>query len=999
MPPTRCARIRTQPTPRCCCCATTDRLEPEAARVGLRVAAATCGPSRALLAAQAQNAHALARRQRRARRARRAGSTLLPNDAQAHRARLRCRAGKRRRSGCCAAAEAALYAVPSAEVIERCARGADGARSSCAAFEAAAELALRVARRAGQARPELCAARARRGAQRAARTALLRPRARAAHRDRAAPARAPALCSSSRDHHREHGDAAAEVRALLRVLELTSPDHAPHSSGCARCSLRRATATRLLAVVALLLERERDPARRARAAPAARARSPASCSATASAPSSRCARWSPRARDEPARVREALGVLFTLGGCGWALDALPGDRRELPAGARQPHLPVVRGDRRPSALQDDAARARDRAARRAALARPTPSCCWWSSGSRCRPRTRSTAMEVYDALIAAAVGPHGRRALLYRAGALARARRSAGAGARALPARRSSSRRPTGAAFKAIERLARQTGQPSCVAALLRASSPDRRATGARAARCCARPASCACASSSDRAARFALLLQANASDRALRARRSAARAGARLVRERRRGGPAPRCASSPPISSSARRELWNAEDKVRCLLRLARLRSERPARARERARATRRGARAGRERGASGESAAALARAGRVHARVPRREPPAEARRMRDATGSGRCSSTPERRGTDRSDDAVPRTARVLAPCSRTSPQPSRRAAPRPSRADSVPPARRLRVPAETPAHSARAPAPPARRRAVAHRCRCASSHATRRSRTAGAASATARASCSRSSTAASTPAPDAAFHSGLWRGRALRDAIGERPAPELSPASSAALGVRARDPAPAPHARRLRRERARPHQPHHGRARSPRRTRRPRACSARPTCRSTCSLAGPLAGARAAHASARRARRPRRRRRTAPALLYAHGARAVAGAARAHDRRRAAAARGRVELIDAARLAFAPALAPPAAPSRRHQGARRGAVAERADARAARSWPTCCGAHTTSSTTPRCARASAPAPRARRCSPPAASLRATLPARASSRSSRAST
>jgi len=541
-----------------------DRVEPEVAGFGLRVAATVCGPSRALLSAQAQAAHALQDRTGE-RAALQAWVALLPNDASAHRACMRMEAATGDAAGLLQAAETALYAIPNAEILEA-AREALATLERLGASAEAAELALRIAEEQGRpdatlAERALAAARAQSGHRLTARALELR----VAVAD--AGERCDALFALA-DHHREHGQAAGEIRALLRVLELAPAD--PSALQRLReLFVAAGDATRLASVLNLSLEGERDPARRRELR--------LQLCAIAAGPLQDRERAELHVRalvaenvEAPEHVREALGVMVTLGGPSWALERCQVIAESCPPelGTRIFQWCAATAEQR---LRDP--RLAFEIARRGALR-------WPAYAELLLMVERLTlsaddthgAMAVYDALIAAAIGPHARRALVYRAGRwLERAGLLEPALARYIDA---FGLAPSmGAAFKATLRVARQTGQPErllpCYEQLAE-QSRDGRTRGAllrTAGELCVRELE-------DRARGLALLMRANATseryeldDRLLEVARDLSMSdevAGRLAMQQ----------LAIELQERAS-QLWNAEDKVRCLLRLALVRSE----------------------------------------------------------------------------------------------------------------------------------------------------------------------------------------------------------------------------------------------------------------------------------------------------------------------------------------------------------------------------------------------------------------------------------------
>jgi hypothetical protein len=742
-----------------------DRVEPEVAGFGLRVAAAVCGPSRALLSAQVHAAHALA--DETAERAALAGwVALLPNDAAAHRACMRMRASARDAPGLLQAAEAALYAIPNAEMLEA-AREALTQLEQLGAHAQAAELALRLAEEQGRPDPAL-AARAL-AAARAQPSHRLTARALELRVAIAEPGERAEWLFALADHHRDHGQSAAEIRALLRVLELMPTDPAALQR-LRELFVATGDAARLLGVLHLSLDGERDPARR-------RELRLQLCAIAAGPLQDReRAEFHVRALvaesfEQPDHVREALGVLVTLGGPSWALERCQVIAESCPPelGSRIYQWCAATAEQR---LHDP--RLAFEVARRGALR-------WPAYAELLLMVERLTlsaddthgAMEVYDALIAAAIGPHGRRALVYRAGRwLERAGLLEPALARYVDA---FGLAPSmGAAFKAVERVARQTGQPERLVPCYEQLAEQSRDGRTRAA--LLRTAGELCVRElEDRPRGLSLLMQANAmseryelDDRLLEVARDLSLSD----------GSAGRVAMQQLAFELRERvsQLWNAEDKLRCLLRLALVRSE-----------------------GLGEHAAALADLDEAQRVIEGEELPPESPAAIEAaravisarmTPSARPVPAEPAAGHPMRDSELDRMSAVHVPAELLGnvledvfPDEAVSAAaslPAPALPASDPSSAKPAAPAETPG-DARArlhrllTAEPWRIDALRdlHALATAQDHAAERH--------VARQILSIFDRSVSV-ARDTAFHSGMWRGQALRTSIGDDPVPELS-------------------------------------------------------------------------------------------------------------------------------------------------------------------------------------------------------------------------
>ncbi|MGD8858403.1 MAG: hypothetical protein PVI30_00225 [Myxococcales bacterium] len=254
-------------------------------------------------------------------------------------------------------------------------------------------------------------------------------------------------------HHRDHGDHAAEARVLLRVLELDGAH--PVALRQLETIFRAAgDAVRLHAVSTLALEAEEDPeARRRRLLElAGLAFGPLGDREQAElhlraliAESATDAQW----------MRRAAGLLLSMGDLPWALERCVDLADECPPelGARLYLWAAVTAENR---LTDDdlalrlALRGTRRFPMQAELLLIVERITLQRDGV-------DTAMDTYDWLIDSSVGPHGRRALLYRAGRwLERTGRLGGALSRY---RQAFELGPSGGvAFKALERVACELG-------------------------------------------------------------------------------------------------------------------------------------------------------------------------------------------------------------------------------------------------------------------------------------------------------------------------------------------------------------------------------------------------------------------------------------------------------------------------------------------------------------------------------------------------------------
>ena len=159
-------------------------------------------------------------------------------------------------------------------------------------------------------------------------------------------------------------------------------------------------------------------------------------------------------QEDPRHVRQALGVLLSIGEPHWALARCRAVADQLPPalGSNVYVWCALTAELR----LGDAALALE-IARAGALRFPSyAESLLVVERLTLAANDAGAAIATYDALIAAASGPHGRRALLYRAGRwLERAGKLVPARERYLLAFEASP--TTGAAFKALERVARET--------------------------------------------------------------------------------------------------------------------------------------------------------------------------------------------------------------------------------------------------------------------------------------------------------------------------------------------------------------------------------------------------------------------------------------------------------------------------------------------------------------------------------------------------------------
>jgi hypothetical protein len=523
---------------------------------GLHALLETCGGSQALFAAM----HALARKagQPAAERAALdAWLAVLPHDAVARAAHVQLAIEREDAPALLASAHAALSAIAGPDT-ERAALAALERLEALGAFAAAAELALRLCEEQGRPDPEL-AARAAALARRTGDAALVLRALDLAVAHAAQGQRVPRLLALGAEHRR-FGSFAAEVRTLHRVLD-ADPHCAEALDRLHELLLQAGDAARLLAVDARILEGERDAERR-RALLVLMSVIAAQRLADLERAELHVRELVAERSDDAQHVRHALGVLLALGEPRWALARCQaiGDRCPPEIGARvyawcALHAERVLGD---AALALDIARAG--ALRWPASAEPLLLVERLALGAR----NVDAAVATYDALIDAATGPHGRRALLYRAGRwLESAEQPQRALARYLDAFEIAP--SAGVAWKAIERVARQAGRLEALVPCYERLAEHMREPRARlralqdAAELCAGPLR-----QPQRA--FELFARANQlSERFELDERIMALAAAQPA-----GARGEMLAAFSAQLEARIEALWAAEDKVRCALRLS---------------------------------------------------------------------------------------------------------------------------------------------------------------------------------------------------------------------------------------------------------------------------------------------------------------------------------------------------------------------------------------------------------------------------------------------
>lgn len=529
---------------------------------------ALCGSARAYAAIA--SAAALAKQPTAMARALESWTTLLPGDGHAHALRIsswpqtppRDSTSYRDGSGATAAAlhaaaQTALTACPSVEV-QTAVRGAIERLVRAGHEGLAARLSVRLAEEQGRRDPALV----QRAAQLAKRVAPeLRTRALELWGAVEPEATRSAVWLELATHHTTLGDALGELRALLRVLEVDVAHPAaldrlralfiaagdwPHALSVATLRLdaldapeQRRAALLDLAVLSAQqqdLERAELYVRRMVA----------------------------ESQGDMDQTRAALGVLLSLGTTEWAIERSCAIAEGCPEAirARIHHACAATAE---LVLKDDE-RALELASTGAQLSPNYAPLLLMMERISLATGDAATAMRTYDTLIASAIGPHGHRALVYRAGRwLERAGELEQALRRYLVA---FDLEPTaGAAFIALCRVAEQTGQVDRLLPCYERLADIVRHDTTRAD--LLRRAVAICLSSLDDPARaFALLRKAIASRDSAELSELAEQAATRLSQVDEDAGRVAWSELATDLESRAS-QLWEGPDKVRLLLRM----------------------------------------------------------------------------------------------------------------------------------------------------------------------------------------------------------------------------------------------------------------------------------------------------------------------------------------------------------------------------------------------------------------------------------------------
>lgn len=519
------------------------------------------GPSREVLVARAQAAEVLANLPMQ-RAAVRAWVMLVPGDAEAHGAWLRLCILHGDADAVLEAGEAALRQLATAEALDL-ARAALDHLARAGSHAQAARLALRLLHEQGEVDPVL--ARTARELAAAADDAELETRALELGVAFAPRAERIALLLALSAHHRRRQDIAAEIRALLRVLEIESA-HAPALERLHELFVLAGDGPRLRWVVELIARASDDPRRRRDALLELVAIAEQHLGDRELA--ERHVRTLVTHSDgDYAGVREALGALFSLGDPTWALERTLSIAEDChpELGGRIYLWCAVTAEQR----LHDAARALE-IAHRGALRWPSSTeLLLLVERLSLAAEDVALAMRTYDALVAAAIGPHGRRALHYRAG---RWLERAGLPEQALERYMKAFEigRTAGAAFRALERVARQSRRVDRIVPCYELLASEVRSPRARIA-LLVRAAELCLNELGDARRGLALLRQANAaSDRHELDERVLEVARQLRMLEPEAGG-----AALDELAAELRAradEAWSAEEKARWLVRLARL-------------------------------------------------------------------------------------------------------------------------------------------------------------------------------------------------------------------------------------------------------------------------------------------------------------------------------------------------------------------------------------------------------------------------------------------
>ncbi|HMI93307.1 MAG TPA: hypothetical protein VK509_18175, partial [Polyangiales bacterium] len=427
-------------------------IAPQEALRALELIERCVGQSRALLTARADAAEAnhdggLQRR------AVQAWTELMPADAEAHAAWLRLCILDGNANVLHRSAERALDSVQSGDVLE-IARAALDRLVSLGAHDEAALLGWRLLREQG--RKDLALALrtvelARKAQNPELLTAALELAAALAPSEGESEGTRAALLTELSQHHRKRLDPAGELRALQRELELR-PGHAPALTRLRELLLECGDGARLIHLIAHQTAAAGDVAQR-RSGLFELVAISAQYLHDRGRAEGYVRRLIAEADGDVATVRDALGALLAIGEPRWALERITALADEqVPALASRMYLW--------GATTAESEHETDLAleiAQRGALRWPRQTELLLVVERLALEREDVTvAVNTYDGLIAAAIGPHGRRALQYRTGRwLERAGLPEQALERYLLA---FSLAPSGGApFRALERVARHT--------------------------------------------------------------------------------------------------------------------------------------------------------------------------------------------------------------------------------------------------------------------------------------------------------------------------------------------------------------------------------------------------------------------------------------------------------------------------------------------------------------------------------------------------------------
>ena len=422
-----------------------DRLAASDAPALLELAQSALGVSRAVLLARASAAQAVDDRPAQ-RAALQTWCALLPCDPEAARALLACERDGDDHAAVEHAAERVLDGLPGREVLTAAGDAVDRLLAR-GANEEGLRVLLRVGQALGRSGGPLAARALELAKGMSTPVAIQALEWAAAQPD--APTHAEALAELAR-LHRERGDALGETRALQRLL-LATPERSDVFERLEALWVARGARARLAQLYAFDAERAVTPEARTRRL----VDLVAACADDPELAATHVRTLIIEQASDLAAVRSAAGLLFSLGDKRWAIahcDAIavdcPGD-----AGGKLALWTVMTAEY----VLVDSVLARELAMRGARRFPNEAGLLLLAERLALDAQDVAGALATYDALLGAAIGPHGRRTLQYRAGRwLESAGRPREAMARLLEA---FALAPSmGVIYRAAERLAEAAG-------------------------------------------------------------------------------------------------------------------------------------------------------------------------------------------------------------------------------------------------------------------------------------------------------------------------------------------------------------------------------------------------------------------------------------------------------------------------------------------------------------------------------------------------------------